>query len=104
MFEGSELEMLRRTRISLLLSLILHAIFVALVALYIPKVREKVGEALSVSFHRAPAPRKVVPRKPPVMPKPQISPTESPVSLPAQAPQPREARRGFRSAKSEAWA
>jgi len=65
-----------RTRVSLIISLILHAVFILVLALYISNVTEKLESYVSISFHKIPSPiRKVRVRKPVILPKPALAPT-----------------------------
>ncbi len=66
-----------RTRVSFIISLALHAVLILILALYISNITEKLENYVSISFHKAPSPRrKVRVRKPVILPKPALAPTD----------------------------
>ena len=73
----------RRTRVSFVVSLALHAVLILILALYISNITEKLEDYVSISFHKFPSPRrKVRVQKPIILPKPALTPTDeySPVA------------------------
>jgi hypothetical protein len=74
-----------RTRVSLIISLALHGILILILALYISNITERLQDFVSISFHKIPSPRRRVKfRKPAILPKPALAPTDeySPVAKP----------------------